>query len=110
MTLQALEVLLKTTGMPVAYHHWEVGEVPPLPYLIYYEDSSDSFYADNRVYQQVIGVTVELYTDRKDPAIEEKLETVMDHNDIAYTTYESYLESEQMYLHGYEFEILKRSE
>lgn len=110
MTLQALVVLLETTGMPVTYHHWEVGEVPPLPYLIYYEDSSDPFYADNRVYQQVTGVTVELYTDRKDPAIEAKLETVLDHNDIAYTTYENYLESEQMYLRGYEFEILKRSE
>ena len=55
-------------------------------------------------------MTVELYTDRKDPAIEAKLETVLDHNDIAYTTYENYLESEQMYLRGYEFEILKRSE
>lgn len=110
MTLQALAVLLETTGMPVIYHHWEEGEVPPLLYLIYYEDSSDPFYADNRVYQQVTGVTVELYTDRKNPAIEEKLETVLDHNDIAYTTYESYLESEQMYLRGYEFEILKRSE
>ena len=84
--------------------------MPPLPYLIYYEDSNDPFYADNRVYQQVTGVTVELYTDRKDPAIEAKLETVLDHNDIAYTTYENYLESEQMYLRGYEFEILKRSE
>lgn len=110
MILHDLKALLKTTGMPVTYHHWEIGEVPPLPYLIYYEDSSDPFYADNRVYQQVIGVTVELYTDRKDPAIEEKLETVMDHSDIAYTIYENYLESEQMYLRGYEFEILKRSE
>lgn len=105
MMLQNLEECLKATGMPVAYHHWEVGEVPALPYLIYYENSSNNTYADNMAYTKIPEVTVELYTDRKDPETEARLETVLDENEIPYTWYESWLESEEMFLRGYEFEL-----
>ena len=105
MTLKNLEECLKTAGMPVTYHHWEVGEVPALPYLIYYENSSNDAYADNMAYAKIPEVTVELYTDRKDPETESRLEAVFDENEIPYTWYESWLESEEMFLRGNEFEL-----
>jgi hypothetical protein len=87
--------LLKTTGLPVAYHHWVTP--PPLPYIVYLFTDSENFGADNKVYQKINNYQVELYSDKKDLASEELIELVFDANDIYYQKSEVYIESEKLY-------------
>ena len=48
---------------------------------------------------------MELYTDLKDPDLENRLETVLDRHGLFYEKSEVWIESERMYEVLYEFEI-----
>jgi hypothetical protein len=95
MTLPELVQILKATGYPVAYSHFS--SAPTIPFITYLESSSDNFQADNRTYQRVRIVDVELYTDKKDVTAESTLETLLDSNDLPYETLEIYIESEKLF-------------
>ena len=105
MTLDELKDILDQTGLKVGYRQWEVSQAPPLPYILYYRDSDIAVKADNQVYYKFKSVTVELYSNLKNEREEQKLEALLDENKIVYETYESYLDSEKMYLIGYEINI-----
>lgn len=49
---------------------------------------------------------IELYTNKKDPDIEAKVEAVLTEHGFFYEKTESYLESEKMYEVLYEMEVL----
>jgi hypothetical protein len=95
MTLPELVQILKATGYPVAYSHFP--SAPTVPFITYLESSSDNFQADNRTYQRVRIVDVELYTDKKDVTAELALETLLESNDLPYETLEIYVESEKLF-------------
>ncbi|MFV0527761.1 MAG: hypothetical protein ACK5MN_03425 [Lachnospiraceae bacterium] len=105
MTLGELKTLLDTTELKVAYHHWKAGGAPPLPYILYYEDSDLGFKADNVNYMPVKSTTIELYSQTKDVANEAKIEQILADNKLSYEAYESYLETEDMYLRAYEITL-----
>lgn len=102
MEAEEIKVLLETSGLPVAYRFYR--QPPPLPYLVWLEDSTDNFYADGLVYKKVRRIRVELYTDQKDPAAEARLE-----NALAglpwQKTGEELIESENFFESIYEFEV-----
>lgn len=106
MTYAEIADLISSTGLPCVYHHWEKGKAPPLPYLVFYYDSRSDFKADNRNYQKIVSVTLELYSERKNFAAEETVEAVLEKNGIPYTKEETYIESECMFENIYEFEVL----
>lgn len=95
---------LKTFGqahdVPVAYRFFR--EPSGLPFIVYYEDSSDNFIADNRIYLKKHTYTVELYTVDKMPALEEALEEALD--GYIWESDEAYIDSEQMYMKTYTME------
>lgn len=95
-----LVTLLKSTGLPVAYHHFV--QPPTPPYIVYLFAFSSNFSADNKVYQKVPHYQVELYTTKKDPATEKILEDLFDNNDIYWEKTETYIESEGLYQVIYE--------
>jgi len=96
MTLTELYTLLKSTGYPVAYSHFN-GSPPSIPFITYLEADSTNFFADNRTYKQVKGIQVELYTNKKDLTAEATIETLLDQHELAYETDEIYIESEQLF-------------
>lgn len=98
-----LLALLKTTGLPVAYHAFK--KTPSLPYLVYLFSYSDNFGADNKVYSKADAYQVELYTTKKDPATEERVEAILDDADIYWDKAEMFIESEDMYQVLYTIEI-----
>lgn len=105
MTLGELKNILDQTGLKVGYRQWATGQAPALPYLLYYIDEENGFKADNQIYAKNKSVTIELYSNLKNVREEEKLENLLDQNKLVYEVYESYLDSEKMYLRAYEINI-----
>lgn len=105
MTLPELKDKLKTLDLPIAYRCFTVGKVPELPYIVYYVDEDIGFYADDTVYYEGYAVTIEVYTEKKDMELEKKVKQLLNDNELPYESYESFLESESMYLKAYEIEI-----
>jgi hypothetical protein len=105
MTLSELVQILKATGYPVAYSHF-VGEPPSIPFLTYKEFDSSNFYADNRTWQRIRNINIELYTNKKDFQAEAMLETLLDAHDLAYETSETYIESEKLFQKVYEIGVI----
>lgn len=69
---------LLSTGLPVAYEHFEVETVPPMPFICYAELSPNNFAADGRVYHSGTVVMASLFTVKKDKVSEDLVETAID--------------------------------
>ncbi len=102
MEAEQIKAMLEKSGLPVAYRYYR--RPPPLPYLVWLEDSTDNFYADGLVYKKVRHIRVELYTDQKDPAAETRLENAL--AELPWQkTGEEWIESEDFFQSIYEFEV-----
>ena len=97
--------LLSKTGIPFAYDHFAEGESPDPPFICFLLPASDNFSADGQVYFKVSEVHIELYTDKKDPELEERLEDILDAAGLFYDKMESYIETENLYEVLYELEV-----
>ncbi|PNE45693.1 hypothetical protein [Enterococcus avium] len=105
MTLEQIAEMLEKTNLPVAYRKWAEGQVPELPYIIYYADRTDNFKADNRVYHKIQDVSIELYTNTKNTREENKIEALLDANKLEWDAYEQDIESENMFEVLYEISL-----
>ena len=95
-----LFTLLKTTGLPVAYHHFTSPPTPP--YIVYLFSYSSNFGADNKVYDAEKNFQVELYSKTKDPTSEALIEGLFDAHEIYWGKTETYIDSEGLYQVLYE--------
>jgi hypothetical protein len=66
---------------------------------------SDNFAADGGVYFKINEVRIEVYTDRKDLAVESKVEAVLDDRGIFYNKSEVWIGSEKLYEVLYSFTL-----
>lgn len=105
MTKDQIPALLTKTGFPFAYDHFAEGEAVSPPFLVYRYPKSDNFAADGRVYFKQDVLHIELYTDKKDTGLEEKVETILDENGLVYAKSEVWISSEKMYEVLYETEV-----
>lgn len=103
MTLEELNALLQSTGLPVAYRAFPADQAPDLPFLCYLCTSSNNFDADDRVYFPVQQVDVELYTATKRPDLEQKVEAAL--SGLCWEKSEEYLDDERCYEIIYEIEV-----
>ena len=97
--------MLKEIGIPFAYSHFAEGESPEPPFMCYLLPTSDNFSADVRVYHKLSSVHFEVYTDKKDRALENRVEDVLDKNNIFYNKSEVWINSEKLYEVIYSFEL-----
>ena len=67
--------------------------------------ASDNFSADGQVYFKVSEVHIELYTDRKDLELEERVEAVLDEGGFFYDKNEVWIASEKLYEVMFSFEM-----
>lgn len=102
--MEELLQILNETKIPFAYHHFAEGESPEPPFICYLLPGSNNFSADGKVYYKINEVHIELYTDCKDLAAEQKLEDVLDEHGIFYNKSETWIESEKLYEVLYMFE------
>lgn len=105
MTHEEVMEMVGEIGLPFAYDHFVEGESPEPPFVVFLYPNSSNFAADGRVYFKVSRLNIELYTDRKDVSLEEKVETVLDGCGIFYEKSEVWIESEKLYEVLYEMEV-----
>lgn len=101
--MDELVKIIEEMGIPFAYDHFAEGESPAPPFLCYLLPGSDNFAADGRVYYKMSEVRIELYTDFKDVALEEKVTAVLDNHGIFYEQSEVWIEEEKLYEVAFEF-------
>ncbi|WP_191556448.1 hypothetical protein [Metabacillus idriensis] len=109
MTIIELKAILESTGLPVAYSHFTAFEnspVPEPPYICYMVNASPHFMADNKVFKKIEDVSIELYTNKKDLAIEAILEEVLDQHSIPYIPDEVFIPSEQLFQKIYDVRLI----
>ena len=97
--------ILNEINLPWAYHHFAEGESPDPPFMLYLYPESDNFGADNKVYAGITMVYLELYTDEKDLATEEAIESILESHGIFWDKSETWIESEKLYEVLYSFEM-----
>lgn len=95
MTLVELVNLLKQTGYPVAYSHFNSS--PTIPYITYRDTGADNFKADNITYFYRPDIEVELYTNKKDLTAETNLQNLLDSNDISWDVDEIWIDAEELF-------------
>lgn len=101
MTDEEINALLLSTGLPVAYDHFN--SPTPLPHIAWLEGGSHNFAADGVVYYPVRSIRVELYTMYKQPEIESMVEASL--SAFVWERDQEYLQDEECYLTTYEFEV-----
>lgn len=97
--------MLKDTRLPFAYDHFAEGEAVEPPFLCYLLPGSHNFAADGKVYHKVSIVHLELYTDEKNPSLEQSVEAVLDASEVFYDKTEVWIGGEKLYEVLYTFEM-----
>lgn len=91
-------------ALPNAYYQFTHPVDPP--FICFYYPRRNDIIADNRNYQKVEHTVLELYTTEKDFEQESNVETILTESSIVYTRQEIYLDSEQMWMIVYEFDLI----
>ena len=104
MTHGEVMAMVAEMGLPYAYHHFAEGESPEPPFIVFLDPEADNFAADGTVYFKINRLHIEIYTDLKQPELEESVEAVLLKNGIFYSKTETWIESEKLYevLYGME--------
>ena len=97
--------MLDKVSIPLAYDHFAEGESPDPPFLVYLFPSADNFAADGVAYFKQNVLHVEVYTDRKDISLEERVEAVFDEHGLFYSKSETWIPAERMYEVLYQMEV-----
>lgn len=103
MTLQELYEMLKMTGFPVAYSHFNKRVKPP--FICYLVDHMPNIASDYVVHKKRYSVIVELYTSKKDLKSEQQLEAALAEHGITYDPSFIYIKDENIFQARYEFII-----
>lgn len=110
LKIEELADMLAQVNIPVAYSHFVKADGNPMPeppFMVYLEEDSNNFGADNKVWKKYINYRIELYSDEKDLRLELKLEDLLDEHGTYYETTETYINSQQLYTKNYFITITK---
>lgn len=110
MTYKEAASMVESIGVPFAYYQFSKDTAQPCPFICFYYEGSNDFTADNTNYQRIRMLTIELYTDEKDFALEETVETTLNGSGLVYAKQESYIDPEKMYMVVYTTQIVLTEE
>ena len=104
MSIDDLYTILSAV-YPTAYWSFPEKQAPPMPYITFFENESDNFGADNKVFHHFKRISVELLTKTKTPTAEEAVEAALDANDIYWEKTETHLDDEDAFEVIYSLEV-----
>lgn len=92
--------LFSSIGIPIGYM---VNPRPgTVPFMVYYGNGSDNLNADNTVYDSKQHWILELYTQKKDIDLEDRIEKIMNENEIVWEKgTETYINDDKVFLIPY---------
>lgn len=102
MTLKELETALKDTGYVVSYREFQ-DVVPAVPYITWTVESERHYGSDMQNHVGVLSVTVELYSNKKDPDAEKKIESIL--SGVEFDKTAIAIEEEKLLQIIYEFDL-----
>lgn len=97
MTHNEVFEVLEELSLPIAYDHFAEGESPDPPFLCFLYPRNLPTGADNTVYYQLHELDIELYTDAKDPVLEQRVERLLAEHEMFFHKSEVWIEEEKMY-------------
>ena len=95
--MEGIVEILSECGYPFAYDHFAEGESPDPPFLVFLFPGTDNVFADDTVYKKIDQLNIELYTDKKDPGTEARIEAILDDRELPYEKSEVWIAEERMY-------------
>ena len=102
MKLSEFADILGQAGLPVTYRAYQEGNVPDMPYLVYFESNPIVNAADNIRNHEIKSVVVELAFERKDEDFEERLEELWSYHELYFEAQEeTFIETERLYVKLY---------
>lgn len=105
MTSEQVVAMIRSMGIPFAYDHFAEGESVDPPFLVYLYPGSNNFAADGIVYYKRKKLHIELYTDKKDDDLEDRVESIINRNGLYYEKTETWIPSEKLYEVLYQMEV-----
>ena len=103
MSYKEIYDTLKTTGIPVAYDHFESNKKIEPPFMVYREVAPNTFKADGITYYRPYEFEIELITEKKDADLQKSIEKLLTDNNIPYDLEaEVWDEDERIYHNFYE--------
>ena len=96
-----VKTMLEESHIPVYRGHAPVGT--KVPYMVYHEDFSNNFGADNVVYMKVPQYQVDLYQTTPNLLVRETIENILTENGFYFTSDEADMESQSLFLTIYYF-------
>ena len=94
MTHEEVMQMLSKLDIPFVYDHFAEGESPDPPFICFLFPGSENFSADNAVYMEFSNLSIELYTDEKNPEPEDRVDAVLNSYEIFWNKSEVWIESE----------------
>lgn len=102
MKLSEFAEILEQAGLPITYRAYREGNIPDMPYLVYFESNPIVSAADNTVNHQIKSVVVELAFEKKDEDLEERLEELWSIHELFFEAQEeTFIETERLYVKPY---------
>lgn len=105
LTLAEIYEKLCTLNIPVAYLSFT--QPQSLPFCVYYESGGDIYGADNKNLIERKNITIELYSEKKNPALERQIEDLFSDTELTKQA-DIWIESEKMIETIYEFEVINK--
>ena len=106
MTYKEVSDMISRIGLPYAYYQFPDNTELQPPFICFLFSDDNDFLADNTNYQLIRTLTVELYTDNKDFALEQTVEDALNGSGLVYSRNETYLDTEKMNMVTYTTEIV----
>jgi hypothetical protein len=104
MTQAELIQALKSLGMPVAYSEFTSPQTPP--FICCQHVYSRDIMADNQNYVEVGFYQIELYTSKKDPAVEKLVQDKLKELKLPYSKIETWLDDDKVFQVIYEVQLI----
>lgn len=96
---------LQTLKIPVAYRVFETAP-PSIPFCVYYAENRRRYGADYKNLLERCSVTIELYTNKKDIKLENKLMDLFPEYEL--DSFETYINEEKLYMISVSFDYIKK--
>ena len=106
MTYHDVAEMIEQIGVPYAYYQFPEGTEQACPFICFFYAQDNDFLADNKNYQKIVELHIELYTDARDFYLEQTVERVLEEYELVYSWEESFIDSEKMHLTTYTTEVL----